>query len=336
MFYDETKVYLKAGNGGDGCMSFRREKYIPFGGPDGGDGGRGGDIRLRADENVGDLRQYHFDPQWKARNGQPGMGRQRHGSSGDVLTLKVPLGTVVFGEETGEIVAELTEHGKEVTLLNGGEGGLGNIHFKSSTNQAPRQVTPGRAGEEGHFRFVLKTIADVGLVGHPNAGKSTLMGALTNAQPKTAHYPFTTLNPSVGVVELPERHQRLTLADVPGLIEGASENRGLGHRFLRHIERCRLLLFVIDLAGEDGRDPVDDYTSLIREIEAYGQGLADKPRLIAGNKMDETVAGENLPRLAAAAEAEIVPISCIGEVGLEQLRERLAERILGKKTEAKG
>ena len=275
MFVDEITVHLRAGNGGHGCLSFRREKFIPRGGPDGGDGGKGGDVVLLCDENENDLTKYRFQPHWKAGTGGPGAGRNMHGADGTPCILHVPPGIQVIDPETDEIVAELTESGKSVTLLTGGRGGMGNINFKSSINQAPRKATPGREGEEKSYRFVLKTIADIGLVGFPNAGKSSLTNCITHAHPKTAPYPFTTLHVNVGVIEYPT-FERVIMADIPGLIEGAHENKGLGHRFLRHIERCRLLLFIIDMAGSEGRDPAKDYKHLLNELERYSEVLIEQ------------------------------------------------------------
>ena len=266
MFYDETKVFLKAGNGGDGCMSFLRQKYMPKGGPNGGNGGKGGDLILLADENVSDLRNYHFKKHWNAKNGDPGRGSDQNGKSGLDCILKVPQGTEVVEIQSGEIICELLEHEQEFKLLEGGKGGRGNATFKSSVNQTPRQFTEGKPGMEGEFLFTLKTIADIGLVGFPNAGKSTLLNVLSNATPKIASYPFTTLVPTVGVIDYPDKFCSLTMADVPGLIEGAAENRGLGHRFLRHVERCKLLLFLLDMASTDDRDPIEDFEHLRRSF----------------------------------------------------------------------
>lgn len=323
MFVDDVVVDLRAGNGGDGCMSFRREKFEPKGGPNGGDGGRGGNLVLEADENVSDLTDYRFMPHWEARNGEPGRGSDQYGANGADRILKVPCGTQVIDTASGETACELLTHGQTVVLLKGGKGGLGNIHFKSSTNQAPREFTEGEKGQSGSFRLVLKTIADVGLVGFPNAGKSTLLGTLTNAHPKTASYPFTTLFPSVGVLENPETYRRLTLADIPGLIEGASENKGLGHRFLRHIERCRLIAFVIDMSAVDGREPADDLRVLRGELEAYLPALVAKPFVVIANKMDEPDAAENLKVFRKVHGDAVIPVSCLTEEGLDALRETL-------------
>jgi GTP-binding protein len=327
MFIDETKVLLKAGNGGGGCLSFRREKFLPKGGPDGGDGGKGGDIILLCDENEGDLSKYRFQTHWSAKNGLPGSGRDKHGANGADCTLPLPPGTQVVDAETERVVAEVTTHGETIVLLKGGKGGLGNSNFKTSVNQAPRKTTPGRPGAEGGFRFVLKTIADAGLVGFPNAGKSTLTGCLTNAHPKIASYPFTTLHVNVGVIDYADTNERIFLADIPGLIEGAHENRGLGHEFLRHIERCRLLIFMIDMAATDGRDPSSDYKALLKELERYSPDLATKPRLVVANKMDEPAAEKNLSAFKRKNRGlAIAPVSCLAGTGLDELRHIIREK----------
>ena len=324
MFFDETKVFLKAGNGGDGCMSFLRQKYMPKGGPNGGNGGKGGDLILQADENVADLRNYHFKKHWKAKNGEPGRGSDQNGRGGDPCILKVPMGTEVREMDSGELICELLDHEQEVLLLEGGKGGRGNATFKSSINQTPRQFTEGKIGMEGEYKFTLKTIADIGLVGFPNAGKSTLLNVMSNATPKIDSYPFTTLVPTVGVIDYPDDFKTLTMADVPGLIEGAAENRGLGHRFLRHVERCKLLLFLLDLAATDGRNPCDDFEHLRSELVEYDPLLGEKLFLVAGNKIDEDSADQYIIEFSQRfPDIELIPISAILEEGLDKLKNKL-------------
>ena len=328
MFFDETKVFLKAGNGGDGCMSFLRQKYMPKGGPNGGNGGKGGDLILQADENVADLRNYHFKKHWKAKNGEPGRGSDQNGRGGDPCILKVPMGTEVRELDSGELICELLDHEQEVLLLEGGKGGRGNATFKSSINQTPRQFTEGKIGMEGEYRFTLKTIADIGLVGFPNAGKSTLLNVMSNATPKIDSYPFTTLVPTVGVIDYPDDFKTLTMADVPGLIEGAAENRGLGHRFLRHVERCKLLLFLLDLAATDGRNPCDDFEHLQKELLEYDPALAEKPFVVVGNKVDEEEADQYVKEFKKRfPKISILPISALLDDGLSELKKRLLEKL---------
>ena len=328
MFFDETKVFLKAGNGGDGCMSFLRQKYMPKGGPNGGNGGKGGDLILQADENVADLRNYHFKKHWKAKNGEPGRGSDQNGRGGDPCILKVPMGTEIREMESGELICELLDHEQEVLLLEGGKGGRGNATFKSSINQTPRQFTEGKMGMEGEYKFTLKTIADIGLVGFPNAGKSTLLNVMSNATPKIDSYPFTTLVPTVGVIDYPDDFKILTMADVPGLIEGAAENRGLGHRFLRHVERCKLLLFLLDLAATDGRNPCDDYEHLRKELVEYDPSLGEKPSIVVGNKIDEENADQYVKEFKKRfPQTQLHFISALLEDGLSELKKRLLEKL---------
>jgi GTP-binding protein len=327
MFVDECTVKLAAGDGGRGCVSFRREKYEPWGGPNGGDGGRGGDVVLVGDHDTNNLVDYKYQPHWRAERGEHGLGSDQHGRDGGSCRLRLPLGTVVIDEGTGKVVAEVVGDGVEIVLCKGGNGGWGNTHFRSSTHQAPKRANPGHPGETGTYRLILKSIADIGLVGFPNAGKSSLTNATTKARPKTAAYPFTTLHPQIGVIEYPHE-RRLLLADVPGLIEGASENRGLGHRFLRHIERCALLLILIDMAGTDARDPRNDYKYLLRELKLYDPAMLEKPILVAANKMDVPAAAAHLAKFRRRhPKADILEISCLTGDGLPQLKKELLKRV---------
>ena len=332
MFVDEAKVTLRAGNGGKGSAGFRREKFIPFGGPDGGDGGKGGDVYALGDENLSDLEKYSYTPNLSAGDGGDGMGRQKTGASGADAYLRVPPGTVIINDENGAVVAEILRHNEKILLLRGGKGGLGNIHFKSSTNRAPRQFTYGTEGESGEFRLVLKSIADAGLVGYPNAGKSSLVSLITNANPKIGAYPFTTLHVNIGTLEYPDHYDKLKLADIPGLIDGASDNRGLGHKFLRHIERCKVLVLIIDMAGTDGRDPSDDYENLIKELGLYSPELLKKPMIVAANKMDEDEAVQNLKKFKRRhKDLDIILISCLSEEGIGKLKSEIYD--ICKKTQ---
>ncbi len=332
MFIDEVSIKVRAGNGGNGCISFRRAKFEPWGGPNGGDGGKGGDVILVCDENQSDLRDFYFKPHWEAENGGHGLGSDCNGRGGKDCELKVPAGTIVFNKETNEMVAEVTKHGERIRLLKGGNGGWGNMHFVTSVNQAPHRANDGQPGEQGEYLLELKSIADIGLVGFPNAGKSSLTTIITNAKPKTAPYPFTTLNPNIGVIEYPKFYDRLLLADIPGLIEGAHENKGLGHRFLRHVERCGVLVLIIDMAGEDARNPLDDYKVLLKELELYSPALLDKPRFVAANKMDvEESAPDNLKKFKRKYKVPVYPISCLSEEGIPELLDALYAKIrLGK------
>lgn len=280
-FLDLAKVYIRSGSGGGGCISFRREKYIEYGGPDGGDGGKGGSVWAEAVEGLNTLIDFRYQQHFFAKNGQPGMGRQRTGKDGDDIVLRVPVGTEILDEDQETVIADLTEVGERIQLARGGNGGFGNLHFKSATNQAPRRSNPGQSGIERTIWLRLKLIADVGLLGMPNAGKSTFLAATSNARPKIADYPFTTLYPNLGVVGVDETE--FVVADIPGLIDGASEGRGLGDLFLGHVERCSALLHLVD--GTSGTMD-EDYRTIIREIEAYGEALADKPRVTVLNKID--------------------------------------------------
>lgn len=343
MFVDNIRIYCKAGDGGNGVVHFRREKYMPKGGPDGGDGGDGGDIILEVSPHTDNLRAFFYDPKLVAKAGSHGGGDRKHGRSGKKLVVPVPPGTVIYRSpalslkeavemERGdgidlEPVADLTEYGQRFLLCKGGKGGKGNWHYKTSTNRAPEEHTLGTEGEEAVFYFELRRIADAGMVGFPNAGKSTLVSKLSAAQPKIASYPFTTLKPMVGVVEFPG-YMRCTVADIPGLIEGAHVNRGLGHEFLRHITRCHVLLFVIDMAGVDGRDPIADLEVLRTEISMYDEDLAKFEWIVVANKMDLEGAKENLENFRKRFnKVKIIEISAEQEEGLDVLREYLLETV---------
>ena len=351
MFVDRIKVFAQAGSGGRGSVSFRREKFVPKGGPDGGDGGRGGDVILRADRHVDNLSDLFYEPIIKAKNGGHGMGKKMHGRSAPSKIVKVPVGTIVWPAEDRkrptpnaqrlapnsdesaisnqqsaiEPLIDLTRDSQEFVLRRGGAGGKGNVHFKSSRNRAPREYTEGEEGEQGHFLFELRTIADAGLVGYPNAGKSTLLRKISAARPKVAAYPFTTLHPIIGVVEFSE-YRRTAIADIPGLIEGAHRGLGLGHEFLRHITRCRIFLFVVDVAGSEGRNPVEDVQQLRKELDLYDPLLSQRPWLVIANKMDLPNAQENLNALRRKfPKIDIVPISAAKAEGIDELKKKLAE-----------
>jgi GTP-binding protein len=332
MFIDRVRIFARAGTGGRGCVSFRREKFVPKGGPDGGDGGRGGDVIVRADRHADNLSNLFYEPIVRAKNGAHGMGKKMAGRAGAHKIVKAPVGTLVYQlpSETFEVrrlelepIADLTRDGQEFVLCRGGAGGKGNVHFKSSRNRAPREYTDGEEGEQGYFWLELRTIADAGLVGYPNAGKSTLLRKISAARPKVAAYPFTTLHPIIGVVEFPG-YRRATVADIPGLIEGAHRGLGLGDEFLRHITRCRLLLFVVDAGGSEGRDPIRDLQNLRREIDTYDPALSKRPWYIVANKMDLPGAQENVEALQNRFSAvEIAPVSAQTGEGLEALRAKL-------------
>jgi len=368
MFVDRIKVFAQAGDGGRGCVSFRREKFVPRGGPDGGDGGRGGDIILRADIHTDNLSNLFYEPIIKAKSGAHGQGKKKHGRAAISKVVKVPVGTVVYRaaapsprNEFGEVVmasdedslpdgvapalqdedaanpiADLIQDGEEFVLCQGGGGGKGNVHFKSSRNRAPVQYTEGEEGEQGHFLFELRTMADAALVGYPNAGKSTLLGKISAAHPKVAPYPFTTLHPVVGVVDF-DGYRRASIADIPGLIEGAHRNVGLGHDFLRHITRCRILLFMLDIAGSEGRHPIEDLQNLRREIDLYDSRLSARPWYVIANKMDLPGAAENLRALEQRfPDLEIAAISAEQSHGMPELRERLERWLYQTAAESPG
>ncbi|CAN5232712.1 GTPase ObgE [soil metagenome] len=296
-FIDEARIEVHAGNGGNGAASFRREKYIPDGGPDGGDGGRGGSIIVVADRNINTLVDYRYTRVFRAKNGEKGRGSDQYGKGADDIVLRMPVGTLIKDNETGDLVVDLTIHGQRVVLAQGGDGGLGNLHFKTSTNRAPRQHTPGREGEVRELALELKVLADVVLLGMPNAGKSTFIAAVSNARPKIADYPFTTLHPNLGVVRV-AGEKSFVIADVPGLIEGAAEGAGLGHQFLRHLQRTRLLLHLVDMAPfESGADPVAEAKAIANELKKYDPALFAKPRWIVLNKVDMIPADEREARI---------------------------------------
>ncbi|MFH1038786.1 MAG: GTPase ObgE [PVC group bacterium] len=326
-FIDRARITARGGRGGDGCLSFRREKYVPRGGPDGGDGGDGGSVHLEASVHPGSLLPFCYRPLLAAGDGGHGQGKDKKGKNGKPLLRPVPLGTLVRDAETEEIIADLMEAGQQLLLARGGKGGRGNARFATSTRRAPRITEKGEAGEERVFTLELKLPAAVGLVGYPNAGKSTLLSAISRAHPRIAAYPFTTLIPSLGIVTDPEMGYRtITAVDIPGLIDGAHKNIGLGHAFLRHIERCRLLVFVLDMAGADGRRPADDYAGLRRELELHKPELIARPFLIAANKMDLPGAEEayrGFVRSSRLSASRVLPISALKKEGLDELKRAL-------------
>jgi GTPase len=323
MFVDEAIIHVKAGDGGNGCVSFRREKYIPKGGPDGGDGGDGGSIVLVADANKNTLLDFAGKHHWKAERGEAGMGKKMAGSSGNDLIIQVPPGTLVYDIDKEVMLADLDTPEKRVTVARGGRGGRGNWHFRSSTNQTPRFAEPGTEGDERNLKLTLKLIADVGLVGMPNAGKSTLLSVISAARPKIADYPFTTLEPQLGIVELGQ-DRRIVVADIPGLIEGAQHGAGLGHAFLRHIERTRIIVHLLDLYPPDGSDPAENYRTIRRELEAFSPELAAKREVIAANKIDLGVDNEALDQLRRDLPGkQLFPISGVSRQGVEHFLEVL-------------
>ena len=323
-FVDQVRVQAFAGNGGNGSSHMHRAKFQPHGGPDGGDGGNGGSVVIRASKDVSSLLDLHFSPLVRAEHGTPGAGKQLYGRNGRDKIVPVPLGTEVRDAETGDWVGEVLADGDTLLVARGGKGGLGNLHFKSSTHQAPREYTPGTPGETKTLTFTMKTVAEVGLVGYPNAGKSTLLSALSNARPKVAPYPFTTLHPQVGTLFFDAAHS-VRVADIPGLIDGAHRGVGLGHDFLRHIERTRFLLFVLDMQGTDNRSPVDDYRSLRRELRLYNPELLTRPSLVVANKMDGPDAPANLKDFRRRVRLSPLPMTALTGEGLPELKRRLAD-----------
>ena len=329
MFVDEADIHVKAGDGGRGCLSFRREKFVPRGGPDGGDGGNGGSVYLVADPHRNTLVHFRFNPEFAAQRGGHGQGSNRHGRNGRNLEVPVPVGTTVLALDPGsgdlQELADLTAVGERVLVARGGRGGLGNAHFATSTNRAPRKVQPGEPGDERHLRLKLKLLADVGLVGFPNAGKSTLISRISAAKPKIANYPFTTLTPHLGVVTLSD-DRSFVVADVPGLIEGAHEGHGLGYQFLRHIERTKVVAHLVDVSSESGRDPVEDFETIRRELELYDPGMLRKPQVVVATKLDAVDDPARVAALKECAVALALPfhaVSAASGEGIPQLLEAL-------------
>lgn len=330
MFADRAQIYIKSGKGGDGHVSFRRELYVPNGGPDGGDGGRGGDIIFEVDKGLNTLYEFRHNRNYKAQPGEDGGKKNKHGKNGEDLIIKVPEGTVIREVETGKVVADMSGDNQRVTVLNGGRGGKGNQHYATPTMQAPKYAQPGQQAMELNVILELKVIADVGLVGFPNVGKSTLLSRVTNAQPKIANYHFTTLNPNLGVVDLPGG-KGFVIADIPGLIEGASEGVGLGHEFLRHIERTKVIIHMVDAASVEGRDPIADIKAINAELEAYNPDLLNRPQVIAANKID-TIYGESNTiiddiKKEFEPEIKVYPISAVSGKGLKELLYHVREML---------
>ena len=329
MFIDRVKIHIKAGDGGDGVTAFRREKFVPRGGPSGGDGGVGGDVWITADEGYNTLLHLRYNPEHKAGRGRHGEGSNRHGKNGDDETIKVPVGTQVFDAETNVLMFDFTEDGQRFRAAKGGKGGWGNQHFATPTRRAPRFHYTGRPGEEKELQLELKLLADVGLVGFPNAGKSTLISVISAAKPKIADYPFTTLEPNLGVVDLGES-KTFVVADVPGLIEGASEGAGLGDRFLRHLERTKLLLHLVDVSSISGRDAIEDYEIINRELESYNPELAARPQFVVATKIDALDEPERLEKLREQAEKDGKPffeISAVTNQGTKELVAAVAQKL---------
>jgi GTP-binding protein len=334
MFIDEATIYVKAGDGGNGCLAFRREKYVPHGGPSGGDGGHGGDVTLVSSEHYNTLLHFRYNPEYKAQRGRHGEGSNRTGHNGASIEVPVPVGTVIYDAATGEMLHDFTAAGDRFLVARGGRGGRGNARFATSTHQAPTEHEPGRPGEERRLRLELKLLADVGLVGFPNAGKSTLISRISAARPKIADYPFTTLEPHLGVVAV-EGDRTYVVADIPGLIEGAHEGHGLGTRFLRHIERTRLLAHLVDVSEAADRDPVRDFEVVANELESFGEDLAQKPVIVVATKLDAAQNRsrlDSLERMAADKGLPFYAISSVTGEGIEALKYAMAERVFAKGT----
>ncbi len=335
-FVDEASIRVQAGKGGDGSPSMRREKYVPFGGPDGGDGGRGGSVILEGDSGLNTLVDFRHQRLFKAQNGEPGRGKQMAGKGGEDVVVRVPLGTIVTDEEAGEALGEVTTHGQRMVVAQGGKGGLGNVHFKSSTNRAPRKTIPGEAGQQRQLHLELKVLADVGLLGFPNAGKSTFISAVSAARPKVADYPFTTLHPNLGVVRI-DTERSFVVADIPGIIEGAAEGAGLGIQFLKHLARTGLLLHLVDLAPIDGKDPAESVRELEQELLKYDNALADKPRWLVFTKADQLSAEDAESRVnevlgELAWEGEWALVSAVAHQGTDELVQRINRALEARET----
>ncbi|MBY9079377.1 GTPase ObgE [Paenibacillus sp. HN-1] len=329
MFVDKAKIYVKAGDGGDGLVAFRREKYVPEGGPAGGDGGRGGDVIFRVDEGLRTLMDFRYQRHFKAQRGEKGRNKSQHGAGADDMIVRIPPGTVLIDDDSGEVIADMTRHGQEVVVAKGGRGGRGNIRFATPNNPAPELAENGEEGQERYVVLELKVMADVGLVGFPSVGKSTLLSVVSAAKPKIGAYHFTTITPNLGVVDVGDGRS-FVMADLPGLIEGAHEGVGLGHEFLRHIERTRIIIHVVDMAGSEGRDPFDDWVKINDELKLYNVGLAERPQIVAANKMDMEEAEANLASFRERAESvipnlEILPISSLTRQGIQELLYRAAD-----------
>jgi GTP-binding protein len=331
MFIDQAQIWVKAGDGGHGCVSFRREKFIPKGGPDGGDGGHGGSVYFQAVDNLDTLLDFAGKHHWQARNGRPGSGKNKSGADGDDLVIKIPPGTLIYDTDLDLLLKDLNEVGVQVCVCRGGKGGRGNKAFATSTNQTPRQAEQGKKGQERNIRLELKLIADVGLIGMPNAGKSTLISRCSAARPKIADYPFTTVEPVLGIVEL-SGFRRFVMADIPGLIEGAHTGAGLGHEFLKHIERTTLLVHILDIMPTDGSDPADNYKTIRSEIEKHSKALAAKPEVIVANKIDLDRDGQIVTDLKKKLPQPLHPISAVTGSGIKELTELLWQRVKKLKT----
>jgi GTP-binding protein len=326
MFIDRAQIWIKAGDGGHGCVSFRREKFIPKGGPDGGDGGNGGNVYFEAVENLDTLLDFAGKHHWQARNGQPGSGNNKYGANGDDLIIKVPPGTLIYDTDLDLLLKDMNKTGLKVRVCLGGKGGKGNKAFATSTNQTPRYAEPGKKGQERNIRLELKLIADVGLVGLPNAGKSTLISRCSAARPKIADYPFTTIEPVLGIVELSD-YRRFVMADIPGLIEGASKGAGLGHDFLKHIERTTILVHILDIMPTDGSDPAENYKVIRSELQQHSKALARKQEIIVANKIDLDPDWKILKKLTEKLQQPVHPISAVTGSGIKELTELLWQRV---------